>query len=405
MEKMVRVGGIGTGNVFNGGHLPAYAALSNIEVVALYDIDKEAAEKTRDTYMQLMREGGRNVDEQSHIVVCKSPQELLERVDLVDVCTPVRFHGYYADLCLAAGVNVMTEKPMARTWWEARHVAETAQSSKAYFQLNDDNLFIPRYLCLRNIIEGGMIGDVQNIWISRGTSSSERKAWFWEPLEAGGGAVMDYGSHAVASSWFLLGYDLVPMEVRSMGIRVKDRTRLVDGRLIRIHIDDDAHFKVRFRDRKTGDWVNAYIESTWSWPELGSDGSDVHGYIEIEGSLGTATACFEEEKDFIRVRHRVFGEKRIPVKTVLSERESFEGEIRNMARSIACRIPPMLSADIGASVISILNCAQLSELRGRTTISPSDLEEFSKKLARGTSDPWQAADKIVLELAAPYVDS
>src|SRR5262249_31901841 len=142
-------------------------------------------------------------DSHSDISICNTPEELLEKVDMVDVCSTVRWHAYYAAMALEHNVHVVTEKPMARTWWEAQRVAEVAKTSKALFQLNDDNVFIPRYQALRHVVESGMIGEVQTIWIARGYPGSTRNAWFWESLEAGGGGIMDYGSHAVASTWFL----------------------------------------------------------------------------------------------------------------------------------------------------------------------------------------------------------
>jgi hypothetical protein len=96
-------------------------------------------------------------------------------------------------------------------------------------------------------------------------------------MESGGGCVMDYGSHAVTSTWFLVGYDKVPVEIRSLGLKTREPTRVVDGRYQHITIDDDATFKVRFVDSTNDDWITAIIQVTWSWPELGPDGSDVRG--------------------------------------------------------------------------------------------------------------------------------
>ena len=78
------------------------------------------------------------------VKLCDSPEELISHVDMIDICSPARYHAQYAVMALQKNVHVMTEKPMARTWWEANQVAEAARKSKAMFQLNDDNLFIPR---------------------------------------------------------------------------------------------------------------------------------------------------------------------------------------------------------------------------------------------------------------------
>ena len=44
----------------------------------------------------------------------------------------------------------------------------------------------------------GLIGEVQSLWIARGSHGGEG-GWFWNPVLSGGGCLMDYGTHAVAS--------------------------------------------------------------------------------------------------------------------------------------------------------------------------------------------------------------
>lgn len=402
MSAILRIGGIGTGRVFCDAHLPVYASRGDVQLTALYDPDNDAALEARLRYNQLRSQAFPD-EKHSEVAICRSVDELLEQVDMVDICATVRWHAVYAALALHRGIHTMTEKPTARTWWEAHAVAESARQSQALFQLNDDNLFIPRYQALRHVVESGMIGEVQSIWIARGYSGSGRKAWFWDPVEAGGGCIMDYGSHAVASTWFLLGLDWQPVEVRSLGIGVKNRTRPIGGRLQPIEIDDDAHFKVRYLNPKTGDWATVIIEATWTWPDLGEEGSDVRGYIEIEGSLGTVTGFVDEhDQDFLRVTRRSFGERLLPVESAHTEEASFQDEIANFIESVRANQPSILNAEVAENVIKIINCAQLSELRGRVSVTPQDLETFSREIAAGIADPQQAGDEIVKRLNEPY---
>jgi predicted dehydrogenase len=401
--KPFRVGCMGAGQIFNEAHLPAYISLDSVELAAIYDPDRKHAESTREHYLSLLKEAGQSTEE-VNVEICDSPQELITKVDMVDICSPARYHAQYAVMALEKNVHAMTEKPMARTWWEAKQVAEAARKSHAMFQLNDDNLFIPRYRALRNVIDDGMIGEVQYIWITRGYHGPEERGdWFWDPMENGGGAIMDYGSHAVSSVWFLAGYDKEPVEVRSLGIEARQKLRLIGGRFRQIETDDDAHFKVRFVNPKNGDWVTAVIEATWAWPELGRDGSDVHGYIEVEGSKGTVTACVDENNhDYLRVVSRTFGERIIHVEEALSEAGSFRAEIDNFVKSIRAGVPSILNAEIAAGGIRMINSAQLSELRGRAAITSDELKKFSEEQAANESDVWQGGDRIIQALYAPF---
>jgi predicted dehydrogenase len=401
--KPFRVGCMGAGQIFNEAHLPAYISLESVELAAIYDPDQKRAESTREHYLSLLKKAEQTT-EGVNVELCDSPEELISNVDMIDICSPARYHAMYAVMGLEKNVHVMTEKPMARTWWEAKQVVDVARRSRAMFQLNDDNLFIPRYRALRNVIDDGMIGEVQQVWITRGYHGPEERGdWFWDPLENGGGAIMDYGSHAVSSVWFLVGYDKTPVEVRSLGIRVRQGLRLIGGRFRQVETDDDAHFKVRFVNPKNGDWVTAVIEATWAWPELGRDGSDVHGYIEVEGSSGTVTACVDEqEHNYLRVVSRTFGERIIHVEDALSEAGSFRAEIDNFVKSIRADVPSILNAEVAAGGIRMINSAQLSELRGRVAITAEELMQFSEEQAAGASDAWQGGDNIIRTLYVPF---
>ena len=402
-DRPFRVGCMGAGQIFNEAHLPAYISLESVELAAIYDPDREHAKSTREHYFSLLKGLGEPT-ENVNVDLCDSPEELISSVEMIDICSPARYHAQYAVMALEKNVHVMTEKPMARTWWEAKQVAEAVRKSKGMFQLNDDNLFIPRYRALRNVIDDGMIGEVQHIWITRGYHGPEERGdWFWDPLENGGGAIMDYGSHAVSSVWFLAGYDTSPVEVRSLGIEARQRLRLIGGRFRQIETDDDAHFKVRFVNPKNGDWITAVIEATWAWPELGRDGSDVHGYVEVEGSTGTVTACVDENgQDFLRVVSRTFGERMIHVEGALSEAGSFRAEIDNFVKSIRAGVPSILNAEVAAGGICMINSAQLSELRGRLAITADELMRFSEEQAASAPDVWQAGDQIIRTLYAPF---
>jgi predicted dehydrogenase len=114
--------------------------------------------------------------EPAEVKICESADEHLSQVDVVDVCTSLRYHPYYCTMALEPDVHVMTAKPMARIWRETSHVARLSSRRSALLQLNDDNLFIPRYLRMRNVIESGMISEVQNLWIAVATLARRERS-------------------------------------------------------------------------------------------------------------------------------------------------------------------------------------------------------------------------------------
>jgi len=448
-DKILRIGAIGCGGIFNGAHMPAIIRIPGVELTALYDTNPVAAEITRERIQARLRYGMKEIggspdtapEEQGtqesespaswtkysdvlrrlaqgnitpeerlrqlqhnmeNLTIYQSAEELLENVDLVDVCAGARWHGVYAAMALERGVHAMTEKPMARTWWEARKVKEAAQSSGALYQLCDDNVFIPRYLALRNAIESNMIGELQAIWICRGAHGPQR-GWFFDPEVSGGGCLMDYGTHAVTATWFLVGFDKVPLRIKSTGIRARHRTRLLDGRLQTMAIDDDAHLKVLYEDPATGDWITVVIEATWSWPELSERSDSTRGYILVEGTEGSITGYVDEEnRDFLKVTRYGYGEKLIRVRTVVAEKDSHEKQICNFIQCVRSGKRSALNEDAGLGVMEILGSAYLSEVRGRRTVTPAGFRQFSQEIASKYVDAASGGLAIVQALMQPF---
>ncbi|MCK4300576.1 MAG: Gfo/Idh/MocA family oxidoreductase, partial [Planctomycetes bacterium] len=176
-KDVVRVGGVGTGRIFQWAHLRVYPQLlAKARLVGFFDIDPARAEQAREKYANMLREyasehpqwaeaANGNVAE---LRCYGTLDELLSEVDVVDVCTHARGRMAVAMAALEKGVHSMVEKPMARTWIEADRAARAfTERPEIFFQLNDDNVFDPRYRALHDLVAQGVIGAVQSIWLSR----------------------------------------------------------------------------------------------------------------------------------------------------------------------------------------------------------------------------------------------
>ncbi len=400
--KKIKVGMIGTGNISRTAHLPALASIAQTEVTGFFDINPENAKAARDDYFRYLREENRDVKPET-AVIYGSAEEMLKHVDAVDICSSLRYHAYYSAMALERGVHAMSEKPMARTWLEAKQVVEAGKKSSAIFQLNDDNIFLPRYQALRNVVESGMIGDVQNVWTARGSFSvsPRRSDWFYEAVESGGGCIFDYGSHAVCTTWFIVGFDKVPAEVRSMQMGVYERTKYRNGRYTKVEVDDNALFKIRYVNPVNNDWINVTIESTWTWPRLGRSSSSTKAYIEVQGSTGTADVYFDENgQEYVRIKSRAFGERSIPIPSYKTEDESFKDEINCFAKCVLENKRSLLDTQMAAQTIQIINSVQLSHLKGDVTLPLEEIDKFNNRY--GDKSPWDAGNDIAWDLNAPF---
>lgn len=425
-EKVLKVGAIGCGGIFNFAHLPAWVDTEDAQLIALYDIDHKHLEQTKQRYLALLEKRIKETESQvpneneteiflkeradfyknklENITIYSDVHELIKDVDVIDVCTSVKYHAPYAIMGLEHNVHAMTEKPMARTWWEAKKLVKAVEKSEAFYQLNDDNIFLPRYQLMKNIIEGGMIGDIQSCWIARGSHGPEWSPWFWNPQISGGGCLMDYGTHAVTSLWYLIGFDKEPTEVKSIRISTRHKHRPIENRLTKISVDDDAHFKVMFRDPTNNSWITMVIEATWSWPELGEDSGSVSGFIRIQGSNGELTGYRDKERaDWIKISGIEHKDKLMRVPETDPEIDSIRGEIRSFLSCARQNKKPVLNEKVGLGVMQVLGSAYLSEVRDRKTITLKEFRRFNHELSSKYKSDEELENAVVDFLMKPYI--
>jgi predicted dehydrogenase len=110
----MRVGLVGCGAVARH-HVPALRAARGVELTAAFDFDAAAAVRTG-------------------AGVAGSLEELIDRVDLVAVCTPPEHHADVAVAALRAGRGVFVEKPLATTLADADRIVAAGEGA-AGFQL------------------------------------------------------------------------------------------------------------------------------------------------------------------------------------------------------------------------------------------------------------------------------
>ena len=417
MSGRVRVGILGCGNIVRRYHLPQYPKIPEGRVVALYDSNPAAAEMARGLLLEalaqraaLAKERGdtlaatRCQEDQVGLTVCESIEQMLELVDAVDIATPPAWHSPHAQMALERGLSVMVEKPMARTWWEAAQIAPVVRSAKGFYQHNENWIYNPVYQLVRGLVEGGAIGRVQRVqWFQAHTGPDAfTPFWFSDPQAAGGGSLTDWGVHSICCAWYLAGFDKQPTKVRSDGIGVKMRQRILGGRLQRLQVEDDALLEVALTDPASGSETLLLVEGTWSrFAPLGKSSlirvEGTRGEIEVEGNgFGV--------EETVHVTTRFVGERSQRVQASIGRElmdESFLHEIRNFVVCVAEKQPPLVSYDIGLTTMAILGAGYLSEIRSRQAVTLEEFQDFCAHF-EAKYPREQVASEIIRYLMSPY---
>ena len=183
MSKL-KVGIIGCGGIANGKHLPALKKNPDVELVAFCDIRLERAEKAAKEYGT------------PDAKVYEDYKELLadKAIDVVHVLTPNKEHSFITVDALHAGKHVMCEKPMAKTYAEAKAMVEAAQETGKILSIGYQNRCTAAALQAKKLVEGGELGE---IYYAKAHAIRRRAVPTWGVFlnedEQGGGPLIDIG--------------------------------------------------------------------------------------------------------------------------------------------------------------------------------------------------------------------
>jgi predicted dehydrogenase len=261
----VGLGVVGCGSVFWTPYMSLIERLraqGRVHVAAVFDADpeKRAAAAAR---LEL------TPDLPDDLAVCAHPD-----VDVVLVLTSMTEHGRLARAALEAGKHVLVEKPVATTLEEAEQVLEVAASSPGHLICAPHILLSPTYRAMHARVAGGEIGGLLTARARYGWAGPDWGRWFYEP---GGGALFDLGVYNVTS---LCGFFGPARRVTAMtGVAIPER--VVDGELMQVQAEDNAHVLIDFGDARFAVVSTGFTMQRYRSPAIELYGT--HGVLQLLG--------------------------------------------------------------------------------------------------------------------------
>lgn len=131
-----------------------------------------------------------------------------EKLDLVVLCTPSGLHSFQAELVARAGVNVMTEKPMATRWGDGVRMVKACDEAGVRMFVVKQNRRNATLQLLKQAFEQKRFGKIYmvnvNVFWTRPQEYYDTAKWrgTWE---FDGGAFMNQASHYVDLLDWLVG--------------------------------------------------------------------------------------------------------------------------------------------------------------------------------------------------------
>ncbi|MCW3983053.1 MAG: Gfo/Idh/MocA family oxidoreductase [Candidatus Bathyarchaeota archaeon] len=198
----IKLGIIGVGGI-GQLHLKHALRLGNAEVYCVADTSKSA--------LQAAKALGVKNTYNDYTEMLKTPE-----LDAVIIALPTHLHLKCARDVAEAKKHVFLEKPISATVEEAKEVIAAAEQNSVKLMLGYPMRFNKHFLKLKQDIENGVLGDVENahatyvcagpfVHRADGHSPAPVPDWWFNPKQTGGGAFIDLGCHIINLMRMLLG--------------------------------------------------------------------------------------------------------------------------------------------------------------------------------------------------------
>jgi predicted dehydrogenase len=269
---LIGTGFMGKAHVFGFTSAPRVFELPyDLDLHTVADITPEAAERARVTL------GFAHATTDWRTIMA-NPE-----IDVVSITAPNALHKEMSLAAIAAGKHVYCEKPLAPLAQDALEMTLAAEAKGVKTQVGFNYLCNPMLGLARDMIAAGELGEIRGY---RGIHCEDYMAdpsgpWTFRHDPAGGGALADIGSHALATAEFLCG----PV-TKVMGDCVTMIASRPDGKggTKAVEVDDVGRAFLRFQNGATGS-----IEGNWI-----ATGRKMQHDFEVYGTKGAL--AFSQER-------------------------------------------------------------------------------------------------------------
>jgi predicted dehydrogenase len=155
MSKQIRIGVVGIGHLGNY-HLQKYQKLENVHIVGVADVDRSRADRAAAAF---------------GCTAFPDHRDLVDRVDAVSITVPTQAHHAVARDFLAAGKDVLLEKPFTATLEEADDLIALTAAQDLVLQIGFIERFNPAVMALDKVIRQPLFIESHRLhpFVERGT--------------------------------------------------------------------------------------------------------------------------------------------------------------------------------------------------------------------------------------------
>ena len=254
MTDPVRIGVVGAGAIAQLTHLPVLSKMRGVTLVAICDNDRPKARALADRF---------DIPD-----VYTDIGDLLEADGLqaIIVATPNHLHEPHVLSAIAAGVDVLVERPLALTAKGVERIVNAAARAGRKILVANNHRFRSDVQALAGFLRGGELGKLTGIRAGAYHHKRSEQGWRGRRVEAGGGAFFDYGLPLLDLALWLSDFP-VPERVVAHFERGAGKNAVEEGMLVQLTCASGVVFNC--------DVSSAYVgeEERWWFETLSTRGS------------------------------------------------------------------------------------------------------------------------------------
>ena len=285
--------------------------------------------------------------------------------DIVWAFTETNRHLEVVEYCASRGIHVMVEKPLAATYQEAMAIQRLARKHNIQVLTNYGSTWNGSIYAMKDLVDAGAIGKVFRMKATAGHNGpgdprrSSFAAWLADPVQNGGGALMDFGCYSVLWATWLKGR---PESVYATALHMRPE--------MFPKVEDHATIILNYPDG------TAIFEASWSLPPRAPSGNELYG---TAGSIVLGRSI-EVRKTGAQPAAGTRGRSAPEIVEAAPLPPERSEPIAYMVDRLTRKQPVdgLSGLDLNVTVNEVLEAAKLSIKTGRSVPLPLNLEHSSK---------------------------
>jgi predicted dehydrogenase len=261
-------------------------------------------------------------------------------------------HIYVVEACAPRKIHVMVEKPLATTKEQALRMQELAKKNNIYLLTNYETSWYPStWKTYQLMKDSSFAGKITKAVFHHGHEgpkkinvSKEFFEWLTDPVENGGGALVDFGCYGANIMTYLMQAE-EPLSVTAVTQHLQPD--------IYAKVDDEATIIVTYPS------AQSIIQASWNWP-FGRKDMEVYG---VDGYV------IASDNANMRIKNRSMKEER-KIKADTAEQHIYTDPFAYFADVIRGRVVMprygLYSLENNVRVVQILDAARRSARSGTT---------------------------------------